>query len=378
MPRRKKPVPAVRDSTTIVFATNRHRLSDGFWEEADIAPGTIQRLWLGRARIGWVGDPMETESGRQLLEAAEISGEDDFADPVAGSNARVLDAWLADAAARGAVPLFYIHGFGNGFGDALQRAAQIEEFYDGEKLALAPLVFSWPSDGRVLDPQLFAADAGVKAQYLDDQRDAMNSAPALARLLREVWRARQRAAGGTGTPPRLVLLAHSMGNLALASGLAAMNNGLLTRELAGLFAQAVLASADLPNTCFEPGQPMRLLPLIADQVTVCISHDCTLSVASQFANGNKRLGHYGPARLDLVPEGVEVVDYFLGLDAGSRDRILAKGGTEWDVVQHQWYRNDLKARAALTALFQGKPPPHKPLDALLRVEAGRCRHAILE
>jgi hypothetical protein len=366
----------VRDSTSIVFATNRQRLSDGFWEDADIIPGSIQRLWLGRARIGWMGDPMETESGRQLLEAAEVSGEDDFADPTGGSCARVLDGWLAEAAGRGAVPMLYIHGFSNGFADALQRAAQIEEFYEGEKVALAPLVFSWPSDGRVLDPQLFAADTGVKAQYLDDQRDAMASAPALARLIREIWRARVRAAAG-GAVPRLVLLAHSMGNLALASGLAAMNNGLLTRELAGLFAQAVLASADVPHTCFEPGQPMRLLPLIADQVTVCISHDCTLSVASQFANGNKRLGHYGPARLDLVPPGVEVVDYFIGLDAATRDRILAKGGTEWDVVQHQWYRNDLKARSALAALFQGKVPPHKALQAAMQVDGGRCRHAIL-
>jgi hypothetical protein len=376
MPRRNKPLPAVRDSTSIVFATNRQRLSDGFWEDADIIPGSIQRLWLGRARIGWVGDPMETESGRQLLEAVEVSGEDDFGDPTGGSCARVLDGWLSEAAGRGAVPMLYIHGFSNGFADALQRAAQIEEFYEGEKVALAPLVFSWPSDGRVLDPQLFAADAGVKAQYLDDQRDAMASAPALARLIREIWRARVRAAAA-GAAPRLVLLAHSMGNLALASGLAAMNNGLLTRELAGLFAQAVLASADLPHTCFEPGQPMRLLPLIVDQVTVCISHDCTLSVASQFANGNKRLGHYGPARLDLVPPGVEVVDYFVGLDGATRDRILAKGGTEWDVVQHQWYRNDLKARSALAALFQGKAPPHKVLQAAMQVDGGRCRHAIL-
>ncbi|WP_439597630.1 alpha/beta hydrolase [Falsiroseomonas sp.] len=374
MPKPGKPAApkAKRASTVLHFATNRPRLSDGFAQDADLVPGAAQRLYLGRAEVGWVGDPIDTEAPRALLRAPDIAGEDDFGDPIGGSCARLLDDWFASAAARGAVPVFYIHGFSNGFADALQRAAQIEEFYEAEKLALAPLVFSWPSDGRVLDPRLFAAEEGLRAQYLDDQRDATASAPALARLIREIWRARERAGR-----PRVALLAHSMGNHALACGLEAMNNGLLTRELEGLFAQAALVSADVPATSFEPGQPLRLLPQMVEQVTVCISQDCTLSVASQIANGNRRLGHYGPTSLASLPSQVVVVDCFPGLDWGSRDRILAKGGTEWDVVQHQWYRNDLKARAALAALLSGGKPPFKMLEAAQQQEAERSRHAVL-
>jgi len=380
MPKRKSPKShaksAKRDSTTLHFATNRPRLSDGFAQDADLLAGAHHPLFLGRAEVGWVGDPIDTEAPRTLLRAPEITGDDDFVDPVGGACARVLDDWLASAATRGAVPLFYLHGFSNSFSQALQRAAQIEEFYEAEGLALAPLVFSWPSDGRLLDPRLFAADAGLREQYLDDQRDATASGPALARLLREVWRARNRAGQGDAAP-RLVLLAHSMGNHALACGLEAMNNGLLTREMEGLFAQAVLVSADVASDALEPGQPLRLLPQMAEKVTVCISPDSTLSVASQIANGNRRLGHYGPTTLADLPPGVEVVDCFNGLDWGSRDRILAKGGSEWDVVQHQWYRNDLKARAALAALLAGKKAPFKTLELAQQLDSQRNRHAIL-
>ncbi|NKE47277.1 alpha/beta hydrolase [Roseomonas frigidaquae] len=384
MPKHKAPKsqakPAKRASTTLHFATNRPRLSDGFAQDADLLAGAHHPLFLGRAEVGWVGDPIDTEAPRSLLRAPEIIGDDDFADPVGGACARLLDDWLVGAAARGAVPLFYLHGFSNSFSDALQRAAQIEEFYEAEGLALAPLVFSWPSDGRVLDPRLFAADAGLREQYLDDQRDATASAPALARLIREIWRARERAAQGV-TPgasrPRLVLLAHSMGNHALACGMEALNNGLLTREMEALFAQAILVAADVAANALEPGQPLRLLPQMAEKVTVCISQDCTLSVASQIANGNRRLGHYGPTMLANLPPAVEVVDCFSGLDWESRDRILAKGGTEWDVVQHQWYRNDLKARAALAALLAGKKPPFKALELAQQLDSDRNRHAIL-
>ncbi|NKC29287.1 alpha/beta hydrolase [Falsiroseomonas selenitidurans] len=379
MPKRSASKPAVkpavkpaRHSTTISFATNREKLSEGFGKDAAEGKAGARQLWLGQVEISWVGDPIETEAPRQLLRAPAIDGDDDFKDPDHGACARVLDGWLAGAAARGALPLLFIHGFANSFSDAMQRAAQIEEFYADAKLDLAILAFSWPSDGQVIDLSRLEEEAGVATQYLDDQRDATAAGPAVARLLREVWRARQRAGA-----PRLALLAHSMGNHALASGLAAMNNGLLTRELGGLFAQALLVAADVESTCFEPGQPMRLLPQLAERVCVLTSQDTTLSKLSKIANGNRRLGHYGPASLAGLPEAVQVVDCFAGLDWGSRDRILAKGGTEWDVVQHQWYRNDVKARAAIAALLSGAAPPFTALEAALQTEAERSRHALL-
>ena len=362
----------------VFYATNRLRMSDAFDATSAEAPDN-RRLWLGKAAVEMLGDPALTEAPRHLLAHPEIPGDDDFKDPAAGAAAKLLDAWLDDAAARGAVALFFIHGFANGFNSALERAAQITEFFR-DQVTLAPFAFSWPSDGRVIDAEeMLLPFSGAIEQYRIDQADAIGAGGALSRLLREIHRARVRAEA-RGRRPRMVLLAHSMGNLALAGGLAVMRNGLLTAGMKGTFDHAVLVAADVPDTALEPQEPLSEIALLATEVTVVISRDRTLRTASFIANGkSRRLGHFGPAALARLPGHVTVVDYFLGLqDPRSKPQLFAVGGTEWDIVEHQYYRNDIKAREDLAVVLRGGVPAGRVvLDPAHQVEDGRARHQML-
>jgi hypothetical protein len=365
-------------SLTVFYGTNRRRNSDAFDAVSGEVPDN-RRLWLGKASVEMIGDPVKTELRRRLLAHPEIPGDDDFSDPDSGTAAGLLDAWLDTAVDRQAVALFYLHGFANSFGSALERAAQITEFYS-DHVALAPFAFSWPSDGLVIDPQKLAALVGAAiSQYRSDQTDAIAAGGALSRLLREIHRARLRAKKAKRLP-RMVLLAHSMGNLALSAGLAVMRNGLLTAKMAGTFDHAVLVAADVPHNMLEPQEPLSEIALLADRVTVVTSRDSTLSIASRIANdGSRRLGHFGPAELSLLPPNVMVVDYFLGLQAPqSKPELFQVGGTEWDIVEHQYYRNDLNARADLAEVLAGREPAGRVvLEPAEQVQHERARHLIL-
>lgn len=375
MPRRPAADPK---SLTVFYATNRRRNSDAFDAISGEVPDN-RRLWLGKASVEMIGDPNDTEARRRLLAHPEIPGDDDFKDPDAGPAAGLLDAWLDNAVDRQAVALFFIHGFANSFGSAIERAAQLTEFYSGQ-VALAPFAFSWPSDGMVIDPQKLAALVGAAiSQYRSDQTDAIAAGGALSRLLREVNRARLRAKKRKRLP-RMVLLAHSMGNLALAAGLAVMRNGLLTAPMAGTFDHAVLVASDVPHNALEPQEPLSEIAMLASGVTVITSRDSTLAIASRIANdGSRRLGHFGPSALALLPKGVTVVDYFLGLQAPqSKPQLFEVGGTEWDIVEHQYYRNDQKARMDLAQVLAGQDPAGRvALDPAAQVDHERARHQML-
>jgi esterase/lipase superfamily enzyme len=343
----------------------------------DAAPGGERRLTLGSVEVEALGKPDLSEADRDLLGPPAKTGADDFADPEKGSCAKVLDAWLASAARPDSVALLFLHGFSNSFNAAMQRAAQLADFYQALGLRLVPLAFSWPSDGKVItrDP-LGNPIASALRQYKLDQEDAETSGPALARLLAEIRRARARQKPAAAKATRLVLLAHSMGNHALASGLLALNNGLMTAQMRGLFDAAFLASSDVSSASFAPGMSLRLIADLAARVTVGISFDSTLALASQIANGNMRLGHSGPDELSVLPANVDVVDYFTGLDAGTEARlVLQTAVTSYDTVQHQWYRNDFNARADIAAMLAGKPAPNRRrLDPTEQVVARRVRH----
>jgi hypothetical protein len=159
-----------------------------------------------------------------------------------------------------------------------------------------------------------------------------------------------------------------------------MRNGLLTAKMAGTFDHAVLVAADVHHTLLEPQEPLSEIALLASEVTVVTSRDSTLSIASRIANeGSRRLGHFGPAELSLLPPGVTVVDYFLGLQAPqSKPGLFTVGGTEWDIVEHQYYRNDHKAREDLAAVLAGQEPTGRiVLDPGAQVDHERSRHQIL-
>jgi esterase/lipase superfamily enzyme len=373
------PPPQPAASRIVHFATNRARLSIGF-DEFSPAPPDGRQLWLGRIAMQSLDAPGDTEASRHPIAPPEITGIDDFADPAKGSAARVLDAWLRDAHDQGAIALFFIHGFSNSFNSAVGRAAQIAEFYAGAGVPLVPLAFSWPSDGRVINPQMLGLGlGGVVRQYQADQQDAKLSGPALARLIVEIRRARDRAVKAR-RGVRMVLLAHSMGNLALASALGAMQNGMLTAALDSTFDHALLVASDVPDTALDRHQPLRGIALLAAGVTVVIAKDGMLAFASPVANEEKRrLGHFGPNDLAGLPDRIRVVDFVAGLQTeAEKPQLQTANATTWDTVYHQYYRNDLSARGDLAEVLGDVACTRRDEPAFGGIVLeGRSRHASL-
>ncbi|MDO9711408.1 alpha/beta hydrolase [Paracraurococcus lichenis] len=324
----------------VFFATNRAGplpTPVGTRDRAD-------HLRFGEAEVeakDWLG----TELDRRVLairETGTLFLSDASPAPAASA---ALQAWFA-AAAEG-VPLLLVHGFANGFEGTLKRAAQIVQFYEGGDPAvqLVPLVFAWPSLGTTLGA-LQSLDTAEKP-YHDDQTMAAASGPALARLLHEILLA--RPAAGTAADG-LTLLAHSMGNWVLHHALAALGYA----PLAGPFRHALQMAADADWQVWAPGQPLRRLATLAQAVTIGTNADPVLQTVSGIANhGGKRLGHYGPLHLGSLPASVTVLDCLDGINGVDTARIKSQGGTEWDSIWHQYYRNNQNVRAYLTAVFAG-------------------------
>ena len=113
----------------------------------------------------------------------------------------------------------FVHGYNANFADAARRTAQMtyDLGYDG-----APILFSWPSQGRL-------------SGYLEDENNSEWSVPDLRDFLADLAR---RAGDG-----EISLVAHSMGNRVATRALAR----LLTEQptLAPRFRELLLIAPDL-------------------------------------------------------------------------------------------------------------------------------------
>jgi esterase/lipase superfamily enzyme len=131
--------------------------------------------------------------------------------------------------------LVFIHGFDNSFESAIKRSAFNREWFAASGVAEADttvLAFSWPSGG-----ELFASlPDPPDTAYRHDQDMAGRSSAHLASFLRNVLTLvdRTRRAG-----KRAFLLAHSMGNHALAAAIA---GGVAPGGVT--YNEAILAAAD--------------------------------------------------------------------------------------------------------------------------------------
>jgi esterase/lipase superfamily enzyme len=202
-----------------------------------------------------------------------------------------------------------------------------------------PLLFTWPSAGAL----------GAEA-YTDDQTAAQRAGPALARLLEEL--APRLAIRGR----RVNLLAHSMGNWALQNGLVGAGPALLSGPL--VFDTAVLAAADVARDVLEPGRPMAPLLDLSRRVVVTVYRgDATLTELSEPRNG-PRLGAEGPRDAIGAPRNLFAVDCYriIQYDELARPEV-GGGGTDWNDIRHQYYRNQPLVRGQLARALGGAALP---------------------
>jgi esterase/lipase superfamily enzyme len=187
--------------------------------------------------------------------------------------------------------LFFIHGFDNNFSDALTRAAFNAAWLAASAVAAADttvIAFSWPSAGEIVDfPVLTGA-------YSGDQQMAKLSGPHLMSVLANL-NPIITAARVSRPDIRVILLAHSMGNLALSS---AVEHWFLAGNGDGLiFDDAILAAADCPYEAFAQPKLAQLsgLSRLAERISIYYSGaDQVLQLSMAVNLGAQRLGQDGP------------------------------------------------------------------------------------
>lgn len=283
----------------------------------------------------------EIDVTKGKVKSFTIAPEANVNDPdtqVLGSE-QVFDELRQDMIADPADLLFFIHGFANSFDDALVKGARLRKFYGGtakKGKKLHVMVFSWPSDGKLIAP----ANA-YRSDYLDAEisgtavgRVFLKAAQFVAELPRDEWCMR-----------RIHVLAHSMGNWALLNALQHVR-----REApavgARMIDQAILAAADAPNDAFESDDKMRALSGLAARVTVYMHpQDLALHISSSLKGNSDRLGKLGPRDPALLPANVTVVNVW---NAAPIDPNV-----DTEHTTHQYYRHNKLVRNDIIDVLHG-------------------------
>jgi esterase/lipase superfamily enzyme len=174
-----------------------------------------------------------------------------------------LPAWFSQSGGDHRRVFVYVHGFNTRFDRAVFRMAQLTNDSD---VNAAPVLYSWPSRGQVLD-------------YRRDLDNASYSRSDLADLL--------EVASNSGAIDEIVILAHSMGSWVAVEALRqiALKKGGVPRKITNL----ILASPDLDIGVFrrqveEMGQPRPSITLFVSQA------DRALRLSAALSRGATRLG----------------------------------------------------------------------------------------
>ena len=242
--------------------------------------------------------------------------------------------------------LVFIHGFANSFLNAIARAAYNREWFAASGANAADttvIAFSWPSLGQLIaaPPHLLPDD------YLRDQsqagRSAFHIASFFANLQPILTQVRNQGR-------RVFLLAHSMGNFALAG---AVESWFTHNNPAGrLFDEVLLAAADERWDSFTLPMAARLsrLPELTPRTSIYYSVRDIALYLSVTVNFILRLGHEGP---------IHENDAALYPPAQFRLLNCAEVG-DYDLLNppdasHQYYRRSPKVRADIAAVMRNAP-----------------------
>ena len=208
----------------------------------------------------------------------------------------------------------FVHGYNVTFENAALRTAQmaVDLKFDG-----VPIFFSWPSMGRLTG-------------YNEDERSVQGSVEHLRDFLQDL-------ADHTGAT-RIHLIAHSMGNRALANAVAELGAGQHQRKL---FQHIVLAAPDLAVDDFD--RLSKAIRSTTNNLTLYASSQDKALLASWIIHGERRLGQGG---------------WFLFvnpiLDTVDASNIYT------DFLDHSYFANSASILSDLLALvIQDETPPNR-------------------
>jgi len=181
--------------------------------------------------------------------------------------------------------LLFVHGYNTRFEEAVYRFAQI--IHDSRAPAL-PLLFTWPSRGRLL-------------AYAYDRESANYSRDALKAVLQTL--ARDKSVG------EVSILAHSMGNWVTIEALRqmAIRNGAIAPKIK----HVMLAAPDVDVDVFR--RQMRVIEARHHPFTLFVSRDDkALAISGRLWGDTPRVGAIDPNaepwRSQLERENIRVID----------------------------------------------------------------------
>jgi len=191
----------------------------------------------------------------------------------------VEDFWRdMEKSANGRRPVLYVHGFYISFDKGCKRASMFQEALGLEGRFV---LFSWPSDGAMLN-------------YTLDEADLYWSVAPLEETLTDMV--------GRFGAGNIDIVAHSLGTRGVFLALVNMARaGQLEEPLVN---QVVLVAPDIDTGIFEQYLP-RIRPLVQNITIYASANDRPLSL-SQKVHGHPRLGESGPHLEGLT--GVEIID----------------------------------------------------------------------
>jgi len=191
----------------------------------------------------------------------------------------------------------FVHGYNVSFETAALRTAQLATDLSFKG---APIMFSWPSKGRL-------------AKYLDDEGSIQWSRPHLKKFIEDICIESKATS--------IHLIAHSMGSRALIEVIQALSTSAWPRST---LKQLIFAAPDVDSGVFQ--QAANALGGICARVTLYASDNDKALMFSKKIHGFPRAGEAGQSL--LVLSGVDTIDAskvdtdFLGHSGFAEDRPI--------------------------------------------------------
>ena len=203
--------------------------------------------------------------------------------------------------------LIYIHGFNVSWDEAVGGALALEMMLnnnpsDTEKESTMVVLFSWPSNGRLIR----------NSAYKSDRVDGRDSGKAVGRAILKL-NDFLASIGSEGREPcgqKMSILCHSMGNFVLESAVRSKILGYTQgRALPRIFDQIFLCAADVNDDALEQDQGLGRLHELTRNITVYYNDgDMGMHIGKYTKTMRERLGHTGSARPSQVHRKVHQVD----------------------------------------------------------------------
>ena len=221
--------------------------------------------------------------------------------------------------------LIYVHRYDTSWHESVGNALALQEMVnqktaDKEEKILIVL-FSWPSNGRILD-------------YHSDRRDTSNYAGSVAmgRGMLKLYDYLLNIKDQPRCQRKIHLLCHSMGNFVLQNALKIFIEDSPFRKLPTLFNYIFIAQADIDNNVFEKDKDMHRLPELAKHISIYNNKkDVVLGLADWLKHDFARLGREGLNSFDSLSNKIHQIDCTEVVDK-------SVDGSVWG---HNYYLNGL-------------------------------------